>query len=161
MSDDSFCFGRKTRIGKLPESDDSPASYGMSDGGPPVKRLTDGAHFESKPAADGAGVQRWWAIFNDYRNLEVGTLQRRPWGGGSNMTSDFEVVAANLYDAMKERAEKAEAERDEAINRAADQMRELRERIAELERALATERGSSAPTENTKAPNGDERFGGR
>lgn len=39
------------------------------------------------------GVKKWWAIFPDYRDLSRGIIQDQPWGGGSNMTSDFEVVS--------------------------------------------------------------------
>lgn len=58
---------------------------------------------ESKP-------QRWWAIFPDYRDLTQGRLQSQPWEGGSNMTSDFEVVSAHHYDALEAKLKAAEAE---------------------------------------------------
>lgn len=45
-------------------------------------------------------LARWWAIFPDYRNLERGVLQNTPWEGGSNMTSDFEVISVHHYDAL-------------------------------------------------------------
>jgi hypothetical protein len=43
-------------------------------------------------------TKKWWAIFPDYRDLSEGYLQEKPWGGGSNMTSDFEVVHAYRYE---------------------------------------------------------------
>lgn len=33
----------------------------------------------------------WHAIFSDYRDRSSGVIQRKPWVGGSNMTSTFKV----------------------------------------------------------------------
>lgn len=40
-------------------------------------------------------VIKWWGIFPDYRDLSRGVLQDHPWEGGSNMTSDIELVRAD------------------------------------------------------------------
>lgn len=64
----------------------------------------------SEPRETNNRPKRWWAIFPDYRDLSSGVLQSKPWGGGSNMTSDFEVVSAYEYDDLTRSLEDAKAE---------------------------------------------------
>ena len=96
-----------------------------------------------KPAADGA---REWR----FRVVVTKNGPHTIWDGES--LADLNMVPGSYHVVEHSALLRAEAERDEAINRAADQMRELRERIAELERALATERGSSDATIGTTDP---------
>lgn len=49
----------------------------------------------------------WHAIFPDYRDLSSGVLQDKPWGGGSNMTSDFQVVDYTSYQELERKLAKA------------------------------------------------------
>lgn len=43
----------------------------------------------------------WTAIFHDYRDLSKGLIQKESWNGGSNMTSTFEVIRKDKFDALK------------------------------------------------------------